>query len=173
MLKFGLVKKQNRGLFNVCKYTNNHFSYFHEFSLNFSFRKFLLRCIGWFSLKLWKVLCYTWFEVLLRMWRPIFWSFFPIQCCKIGHKNNVFACRNVRKNSGSVGRFSFFFSLFFVCVCVCVWSLLFSILKKHSSFNIHAFHIFMFTHVFHVPQVLGKKKREKKIQHWCNFFFFF
>ena len=39
------------------KCNNNHFSYFREFSLNFSFRKFLLRCMGWFSLKLWEVLC--------------------------------------------------------------------------------------------------------------------
>ena len=29
---------------------------FCEFSINFSFRKFLLLCIGWFSLKLWEVL---------------------------------------------------------------------------------------------------------------------
>ena len=50
------LKTQNRGLFDVCQYTNNRFSYFREFSLNFSFRKFLLRCIGWFSLKLWEVL---------------------------------------------------------------------------------------------------------------------
>ena len=33
----------------MCKYTNNHFSYFREFSLNFSFRKLLLRCIGIFN----------------------------------------------------------------------------------------------------------------------------
>ena len=38
--------------FNVCKCTNNHFRYFREFSLNFCFRKFLLRCMGWFTLKL-------------------------------------------------------------------------------------------------------------------------
>ena len=58
MFKFGLVKNKIRGLFNVCKYTNNHFIYFCEFSLKFSFRKFLLRCMGWFSLKLWEVLCF-------------------------------------------------------------------------------------------------------------------
>ena len=55
MLKFGLAKNKT-GLFNVCIYTNNHFSYFCKFSLKCSFRKFLLRCIGWFSLKLWEVL---------------------------------------------------------------------------------------------------------------------
>ena len=58
----------------------------------------------------------------------------------------MFVCRNVRKKI-SVG---WSFSFFFLSVCVCE-SLLFSKSKKHSSFNIHTFHIFMFTHVFHVP----------------------
>ena len=85
----------------------------------------------------------------------------------------MFVCRNVRKKI-RVGRSVFFF-FFGPCVCE---SLLFSKSKKqnktkqnkpktkqnktHSNFNIHAFHIFMFTHIFHYPKVLRKKQNIKK-----------
>ena len=69
----------------------------------------------------------------------------------------MFVCRNVRKNQGRlVGR------CFFFLVRACE-NLLFSESKKTFKFsNIHAFHIFMFTHVFHVPEVLRGKKKSKK-----------
>ena len=69
----------------------------------------------------------------------------------------MFVCRNVRKNTGSVG-----WSVFFFFFGTCVWKPFFRIEKNIQISNIHAFHIFMFTHVFHVPEVLRKKKQKKK-----------
>ena len=56
LLKFGLVKNKTEAYLLCVNTLINHFCYFREFSLNFSFRKFLLQCMGWFSLKLWEVI---------------------------------------------------------------------------------------------------------------------
>ena len=71
---------------------------------------------------------------------------------------------------------------FFLLLSVCMKAFFFQS-EKHSSFNIHAFHIFMFTHVLHVPQVLRKKKIKKNKKNTAlvqkimgqsgDFFFFF
>ena len=59
----------------MCKYTNNHFSNFREYSLNFSFRKFLLWCMGWFSLKLWEVLLSTKSDLLAtKIWKNVMFT---------------------------------------------------------------------------------------------------
>ena len=58
LLKFGLVKNK-REAYLMCENTLIIISCFFFFSWifrNFTFRKFLLRCMGWFSLKLWEVL---------------------------------------------------------------------------------------------------------------------
>ena len=58
--------------------------------------------------------------------------------------------------------FFFFCLCVCVCVCVCVKAAFFQIEKNIQVFIFHAFHIFMFTHVFHVPQVLRKKTTNKQ-----------